>query len=262
MTSPATLSISNLTITTQKHGKTCNLVDDLSLDIRSGRVLALVGASGSGKSLSCSACLDVLPSGVKRQSGQVALDGTRMDFAALRGRIVSSIMQNPRSAFNPVMSMKAHARETLKALGLGREAGDAHIVAAFHDVGLEEPERILDLHPFEMSGGMLQRVMIAFALLGDPTFLFADEPTTDLDLVVQKHILDLLENVVKRRGMGILLVTHDMGVVARLADDVAVIDAGKIVEKAPVNQVFAQPSHAVTRNLVAAHLSLYGLEVS
>ncbi|MEQ5777190.1 nickel import ATP-binding protein NikD [Thalassospira sp. NFXS8] len=260
--SPTLLSISDLTVTTQKHGKTCKLVDGLSLDIISGRVLALVGASGSGKSLSCAACLDVLPAGVKRQAGQVKLDGTGIDFAALRGRIVSSIMQNPRSAFNPVMTMKAHARETLKALGLARDSGNAGIVAAFRDVGLEEPERILNLHPFEMSGGMLQRVMIAMALLGDPPFLFADEPTTDLDLVVQKHILDLLESVVARRGMGILLVTHDMGVVARLADDVAVLDTGKIVEKGPVQQIFERPSHRVTRNLVAAHLSLYGQEVA
>ncbi|RCK49857.1 nickel ABC transporter ATP-binding protein [Thalassospira profundimaris] len=259
---PSTLSIANLTVTTQKNGEIRKLVDGLSLDIASGRVLALVGASGSGKSLSCAACLDVLPAGVMRQSGQVTLDGAGVDFATLRGRIVSSIMQNPRSAFNPVMTMKAHARETLKALGLPRDAGNARLIAAFEDVGLEEPEHILDLHPFEMSGGMLQRVMIALALLGDPPFLFADEPTTDLDLVVQKHILDLLEGVVMRRGMGILLVTHDMGVVARLADDVAVMDAGKIVEQAPVHQVFERPSHQITRNLVAAHLSLYGQEVS
>lgn len=259
--SQSTLSITNLGISTHKNGVARQLVDGVSLDIVSGRVLALVGASGSGKSLSCAACLDVLPAGVQRVTGDITLDGKSIDFTSLRGPIVSSIMQNPRSAFNPVMTMKAHARETMRALGLGMDRGNAQIVAAFRDVGLDDPERVLDLHPFEMSGGMLQRVMIALALLGDPPFLFADEPTTDLDLVVQKHILDLLENIVKRRGMGVLLVTHDMGVVARLANDVAVIDGGKIIEKAPVEKLFTKPVHPITRNLATAHLSLYGLEV-
>ncbi|AUG55866.1 ATP-binding cassette domain-containing protein [Thalassospira marina] len=258
----STLTLSDLRITTHQGGKLRTLVDGLSLSVQAGRVLALVGASGSGKSISCAGWLDVLPSGVKREMGQARLGDKAISFAALRGRVVGSIMQNPRSAFNPVMTMRAHARETLKALGVEYASLDDAVIAAFADVGLDDPAGMLGLHPFELSGGMLQRVMIALALLGNPPFLFADEPTTDLDLVVQKHILDLLETLVTRRNMGILLVTHDMGGVARLADDVAVMDQGRIVEMAPVAQIFAAPEHVITRNLVAAHLSLYGQEVA
>jgi nickel transport system ATP-binding protein len=126
-------------------------------------------------------------------------------------------MQNPRSAFNPLRTMAAHARETCRALG--KPADDATLIAALGDVGLEAPERVLTLYPFEMSGGMLQRMMIAMALLSDAAFIVADEPTTDLDAVAQAKILDLLERLLQTRHCGMLLVTHDMGVVARLADD-------------------------------------------
>ncbi|MDQ8726974.1 nickel import ATP-binding protein NikD [Bradyrhizobium sp. LHD-71] len=256
------LSIENLCVVTNQNGRFRTLVDGVSLDITRGRVVALVGASGSGKSLTCAASLDVLPPGVLRNTGKVLVDGTAQPFADLRGRQVASIMQNPRTAFNPVRTMRSHAIETLKANG--RYGKDAHerVRSAMDDVGLSNVERVLDLHAFEMSGGMLQRVMIAVALLSDAPFLFADEPTTDLDLVLQARMLDLIEQVVRRRRLGVLLVTHDMSVVARLADEVAVIDAGKIVERGSVSQIFLKPRHAVTRRLVTAHLSLYGLQLA
>ena len=171
-------------------------------------------------------------------------------------------MQNPRSAFNPVLTMRDHAVETLKALD--RHGADAEhgIELAMAEVGLEEPQRVLDMHAFEMSGGMLQRMMIALALLSEAPYLFADEPTTDLDLVVQMRILELIEKLVRERGLGVLLVTHDMGVVARLADDVAVLDFGMLVEQAPVEEIFSTPRHEVTRMLVEAHLALYGMELA
>ena len=169
-------------------------------------------------------------------------------------------MQNPRSAFNPLRTMADHARETCRALD--KASDDATLIAALEAVGLENAPRVLKLYPFEMSGGMLQRMMIAMALLCDAPFIVADEPTTDLDAVVQARILDLLVSIMQNRGPGMLLVTHDMGVVARLADDVAVMDSGRIVEQGDVESLFRAPRHDITRGLVAAHLALYGLELS
>ena len=178
----------------------------------------------------------------------------------LRGSKIATIMQNPRSAFNPLHTMATHARETCRALG--KPADDATLTAVLAAVGLEEAQRVLKLYPFEMSGGMLQRMMIAMALLCEAPFIIADEPTTDLDAVAQARILDLLAGVMQNRGPGMLLVTHDMGVVARLADDVAVMDSGCIVEQGDVDSLFRAPQHSVTRGLVAAHLALYGLELA
>jgi nickel transport system ATP-binding protein len=236
------------------------LVNGVSLTLKRGRVLALVGASGSGKSLTCAAALGILPAGVRQISGQLLADGKPVAPEALRGVTVATIMQNPRSAFNPLHTMATHAKETCQAVG--KAADDTTLIAALQAVGLEEPNRVLRLYPFEMSGGMLQRMMIAMALLCDAPFIIADEPTTDLDAVAQARILDLLESIMHSRGPGTLLITHDMGVVARLADDVAVMDHGIIVEQGEVETLFRAPGHAVTRRLIAAHLALYGMELA
>lgn len=236
------------------------LVHGVSLTIKRGRVLALVGGSGSGKSLTCAAALGILPPGVRQTAGTILADGKPVSPCALRGSNIATIMQNPRSAFNPLRTMADHARETCRALG--KAADDATLIAALEAVGLENAPRVLKLYPFEMSGGMLQRMMIAMALLCDAPFIVADEPTTDLDAVAQARILDLLVNIMQNRGPGMLLVTHDMGVVARLADDVAVMDNGCIVEQGDVDSLFRAPQHSVTRGLVAAHLALYGLELA
>jgi nickel transport system ATP-binding protein len=257
-----TLSIEGLTATAVIDGQRRALVDDLSLSVRQSHILALVGASGSGKSMACSAALGVLPPGVTKTHGQVTINGVPYDAAALRGRHVATIMQNPRSAFNPVRTMRDHANETLRALGLQISGSKDRIEDCMRAAGLDDVKAILDLHAFEMSGGMLQRMMIALALLSDAPFLFADEPTTDLDLVVQLRVLELLQQLVAEHELGVLLVTHDMGVVAKLADEVAVIDNGRLVEQAPVMDIFHRPEHEVTRMLVSAHLSLYGLELS
>ncbi|EOH6332741.1 nickel import ATP-binding protein NikD [Citrobacter koseri] len=236
------------------------LVHGVSLAFRRGRVLALVGGSGSGKSLTCAAALGILPAGVRQTAGAILADGQPISPCKLRGIKVATIMQNPRSAFNPLHTMAAHAKET--CLASGKPADDATLIAALEAVGLENAARVLKLYPFEMSGGMLQRMMIAMALLCDAPFIIADEPTTDLDVVAQARILDLLESIMHSRAPGMLLVTHDMGVVARLADDVAVMDNGKIVELGDVETLFRTPQHSVTRNLVSAHLALYGMELA
>jgi len=256
-----TLTIERLNVVWPHRDHSHRLVRDLNLSLRAGEVLALVGASGSGKSMTCAGALDVLPPGVIRSGGRVLIDGQEVAGAGLRGRIVATVLQNPRSAFNPVRTMADHAREVLRVAqidpAVDPAAETAAILDSFAEVGLDDPAHVAGLYPFEMSGGMLQRAMIALALLSGAPFLFADEPTTDLDLLVQARILDLLADLTARRGLGMLIVTHDMGVVARLAQRVAVMEAGAIVEEAPVAQIFAAPAHPATRELVAAHLKLY-----
>ncbi len=251
---PTQLALESITLHAEKP-----LVQDVSLVLQRGRVLALVGGSGSGKSLTCAAALGVLPAGVRQIGGQLRLDAHPISPQALRGVTVATVMQNPRSAFNPLRTMAAHARET--CLALGKPADEATLIAALRSVGLEAPQRVLACYPFEMSGGMLQRMMIAMALLSEAPFIIADEPTTDLDAVAQARILNVLDDIVQQRQPGMLLVTHDMGVVARLADEVAVMDNGRIVERGPVMALFHAPQHPVTRQLVAAHLALYGMEL-
>lgn len=252
---PQQIELQNITLAADRP-----LVHGVSLSLKRGRVLALVGGSGSGKSLTCAAALGILPPGVRQTAGSLLADGKPISPCDLRGVKIATIMQNPRSAFNPLHTMATHARET--CLALGKPADDATLIQTLEAVGLENAERVLKLYPFEMSGGMLQRMMIAMAVLCDAPFIVADEPTTDLDVVAQARILDLLESIMQRRAPGMLLVTHDMGVVARLADDVAVMDNGNIVEQGDVETVFNAPKHSITRNLVSAHLALYGMELA
>ncbi|MGE7418083.1 ATP-binding cassette domain-containing protein [Methylobacterium tarhaniae] len=241
----------------RRGGEPVPLVRDATLELRAGEVLALVGASGSGKSLACAALLDVLPPGTRRRAGRILLDGAPAEPASLRGRAVACVLQAPRTAFNPLRTIGDHAGETLAAAGLRGRAGRASMERALAAVGLGGDPHLPELYPFQMSGGMLQRAMIALALLTRAPFLIADEPTTDLDLVAQAGILDLLAGLVRERGLGLLIVTHDLGVVARLADRVAVMEEGRVVEANDATSLFAHPAHPATRALLAAHHALY-----
>lgn len=243
------LHIQNLTLANRGGQR---LVDDLSLRLVPGRVTALIGASGSGKSLTAMAVQGIYPAGIRHIAGEVLVG----DRPARRGRDVATIMQNPRTAFNPVRSIQAHAAESARAAGVD-PAGFAPLLA---EVGLDDPS-LPGLYPFQLSGGMLQRVMIALALFSQAPFLVADEPTTDLDLVVQAQVLDLIARLARDRGLGILFITHDMGVIARMAQTAHVMDAGRIVEAGPVARIFDAPAHPATQALVAAHLALYPEEV-
>ncbi|WP_106476361.1 ATP-binding cassette domain-containing protein [Phytohalomonas tamaricis] len=231
------------------------LVRGVDLTVTAGRVTALVGASGSGKSLTCLALQGMVPSGVVRHGGRVLLDSHCVEATALRGRQLATVMQAPRSAFNPLLTMADHARETLAVRGIKAGEAQAQIDAVLVEVGLSRD--VLTRYAFQLSGGMLQRMMIALALLSEAPFLIADEPTTDLDLVLQSRILALIEHLTHERGLGVLFVTHDMGVVARIADDVAVMHAGQIVERGTVHALFDAPQSVPGQALVAAHLSLY-----
>lgn len=229
------------------------LVRGIDLALRAGEVRALVGASGSGKSLSCLGLLDLLPAGVLRSAGNTLVDGLPATPAQLRGRQVALVLQNPRRAFNPVRTLRQHAVETLQARGIDRAQHAALIAQSLADVGLSDSTRVLQSFAFELSGGMLQRMMIALALLAGTPFLLADEPTSDLDVVSQARFLDLLRSLVQQRGLGVLLVTHDMGVVAHCADRVSVMHDGQIVEDTDVHSLFKQPRSATAIALLAAH---------
>jgi len=237
------------------------LVEDVSLRIAPGRTLALVGASGGGKSLTTLAMLGLLPPGIRQASGTVRLGQAALgpaDIAALRGRTVGLVQQSPGLCLNPMVSIGRHFRETLACDGLRGRAATTRATQRLAEVGLPDPARMLDLYPFQLSGGMQQRVVIALALARDPAFLIADEPTTDLDLTLQAQILDLLDGLRRRRGLGLLLVTHDLSVVARMADDVAVMAGGRVVEHQPVADLFRRPRDPRTRSLLAIHLRLHG----
>ncbi|QCE33093.1 ATP-binding cassette domain-containing protein [Acetobacteraceae bacterium] len=251
------LSLKNLTITTQSKDKKREIISNLSLELQQGKILALLGASGSGKTMACAGILDTLPTGIRATYDSLLLNGTRIQPAQLRGEKIASIMQNPRSAFNPLKNMYAHAKETLKALGKNTQNDRQKILKAMQDSGLENIEELLSLYAFEMSGGQLQRMMISLALLSEAPFLIADEPTSDLDLIVQHQVLTLIEKLVKERNLGVLLITHDLSVVAKLANEVAVMDQGRIIEQASVQNIFSKPQHPVTQNLLQAHFSLY-----
>ncbi len=248
------LEIKELTIVKSSDDTTL-LVNNLNIDIEAGKITALLGSSGSGKSLTCSGIMDVIPNGVTKKSGSVLYNGKSVDMSKERGKLISIIMQNPSNAFNPLYTMKSHVKEVLKVRGL--KYSDELAIPSLLEAGLLEPYRVLDLYPFQMSGGMLQRVMIALALLSDSDFLLADEPTTDLDLIVQSEILATLKDIIKKRSLGVLLVTHDLGVIAKTADSIAVIDRGAIVERRDVNSFFKTPKHSVSKALIEAHLSLY-----
>lgn len=244
-----------------------SLVSEVSFSVQEGRVTTLIGSSGSGKSLSCLAGLGLLPPGVRRVSGRATLCGRDLDGLSpaahrqMLGREAALIMQNPMSCFDPLHTIGSHFRETLAAHEGGRFQVE-RCVESLSRVGFERPKELLPLFPFEMSGGMLQRVMIALALLLGARLLVADEPTTDLDVVSQARILDILDELCRDQGLGILLVTHDLSIVARLAREVYVMHGGTVVEQGSVAAIFASPRHHVTRELLRAHHDLAGLAPS
>ena len=252
--SPSTLEVRDLHV--EAHAGA--LVHGIDMQLRRGKVTALVGASGSGKSLSCLGMLDLLPAGLACTKGQLLLDGQPLSATQVRGRLASLVFQNPRSAFNPVRNMASHGLETLRQRGITGACARERMAHCLEVVGLVDNTRVMQSFAFQLSGGMLQRMMIALALMAETPFLLADEPTSDLDVLSQARFLDLLMALVEGHGLGVLLVTHDMGVVARCADQVAVMDAGHIVERQPVQALFTNPASDTARTLLEAHQMLCG----
>ncbi|MFM8992443.1 MAG: ABC transporter ATP-binding protein [Alphaproteobacteria bacterium] len=233
------------------------VVDSTGFALAPGEVLALVGESGCGKSMTALALLGLLPGAARLAGGRIGFEGRDLatlperDLRALRGNRISVIFQDPSGSLDPLMTVGAQLAEGLRAhREMGREEARARSLAMLKAVGISEPERRLAQYPFELSGGMCQRVMIAIALAAEPAVLLADEPTTALDVTIQAQILDLMKALRRERGTSILLITHDMGVVADMADRVAVMYAGRIVESGPVDAIFADPRHPYTRLLL------------
>jgi peptide/nickel transport system ATP-binding protein len=236
-----------------------SVVDGVSFGVAPGEVVALVGESGCGKSLTAFALLGLLPDVAEVVRGRIALDGRDLGSLSeralrdLRGRELSIIFQEPTASLDPLATVGSQIAE---AYLLHHKANRREAFARARDmlvsVGIPDPDRRLDQYPFELSGGMCQRVMIAIALICGPKILVADEPTTALDVTIQAQILDLMKKLVADRGTGVVLITHDMGVVAAMADRVVVMYAGRVAEIAPVHEIFAHPSHPYTVLLLAS----------
>src|SRR5712672_1402571 len=235
-------------------------VDHVSFSIKRGECVALVGESGSGKSVSALSVLKLLPyptashpSGTIHFKGRELLNATEREMREIRGNDISIIFQEPMTSLNPLHTIEAQIGEILSLHnGISGSMARARTLELLTQVGIPDPETRLQSYPHQLSGGQRQRVMIAMALANEPDLLIADEPTTALDVTVQAQILALLAEIRQRLGMSLLFITHDLGIVRRIADVVCVMNSGKIVEQGPVEQVFTAPKHAYTRDLLAA----------
>jgi peptide/nickel transport system ATP-binding protein len=255
----ALLEIENL----QTHFRTPDginrAVDGLSLAIEAGQTLAIVGESGCGKSVTAMSVLRLIPEPPGKIAGRIAFNGRDLlklsdaEMRDIRGNEISMIFQEPMSSLNPVLTIGRQIREPLRLhQRLDRAAAEKRAVEMLALVGIPEPQRRVNEYSHQMSGGMRQRVMIAMALACNPKLLIADEPTTALDVTVQAQILDLMRELKQRVGAAIMLITHDLGVVAEVAEHVVVMYAGRKVEEAPARQLFAHPRHPYTQGLLGA----------
>ncbi|NWN90499.1 ABC transporter ATP-binding protein [Marinobacter adhaerens] len=251
------LQISNLSISFSPGTKA---VDSLSLSLKAGETLALVGESGSGKSITALSILRLLderqatyPSGEIRYHGEDLLQASDKRLRQVRGRKISMIFQEPMTSLNPLHSVERQIGETLELhKGMRAEQARKRCLELLELVGIENPETRLTSYPHQLSGGQKQRVMIAMALANEPELLIADEPTTALDVTVQKQVLELLQSLQKKLGMAILLITHDLSIVQRYASRVAVLEHGQLVEQNRTQTLFASPEHPYTRRLLGA----------
>ncbi len=255
----ALLSVQDLVTRFELRRGAFNVVDRLSLEIDEGETVGLVGESGCGKSITLRSIIHALPAKAKITGGRITYAGrdvtrpSRRTLLRIRGREIAMIFQDPLTALNPVLTVGHQLLETLKqSKGLTGESARRRAVELLRLVGVPEPERRLHTYPHELSGGMAQRVVIAIALVGEPRLLLADEPTTALDVTVQAQILQLLTDLQAQFHMSILLVTHDLGVVAQTCNRIYVMYAGRVVEEADALHIFEQPRHPYTVGLLGS----------
>ncbi len=234
-------------------------VDGVSFEVHRGEVLGLVGESGCGKSVTSLSIMQLVPSPGRNEGGEVLFDGenilemSRRELESLRGERISMIFQQPQSSLNPVTSVGVQISEVFEIhRRLKRAVGEERAVELLTRVGIPDPVERIEGYPHEFSGGMAQRVMIAMALALEPELLIADEPTTALDVTIQAQILDLIRDLRREEGTAVILITHDLGVVAEMADRVAVMYAGEIVEEADTESLFADPKHPYTQGLISS----------
>jgi peptide/nickel transport system ATP-binding protein len=253
------LEVRNLRIEFATRRGTLVAVDDVSFEIAPGEVLGVVGESGAGKSLTGTAVLGLLEAPARIGAGEIRLDGRRIDnlppeaLRALRGRHIGAIFQDPLTALNPLFTVGSQIAETIRAhLPVAPREARERAIALLAEVGIPAPERRIDQYPHQLSGGMRQRVVIAAALCAQPRLVIADEPTTALDVSTQAQIIGVLKKLTRERGAAVMLITHDMGVIAETADRVAVLYAGRLAEIGPVREVIHAPRHPYTAGLMGA----------
>ncbi len=259
----ALLDVENLTVEFPGRRGTLRALDGVSFGIAPGEVLGVVGESGAGKSLTGAAIIGLLEPPGRIGGGQILLDGARIDnlpyekLRRIRGRQIGAIFQDPLTTLNPLYTVGQQLTETMQAhLPLSDRDARARAVRWLQDVGIPAAARRVDAYPHEFSGGMRQRVVIALALCAEPRLVIADEPTTALDVSIQAQVIALLKRLTRDHGTAVMLITHDMGVIAEAADRVAVMYAGRVIEIGPVRNVIQAPSHPYSEGLMASIPSL------
>jgi peptide/nickel transport system ATP-binding protein len=253
------LTVDGLSVEFRTRSGTVKALDGISFDLRRGETLAVVGESGSGKSVTAYAVMGILDEAARVVGGRIAFGGLDLlragekALAEMRGRELAMIFQNPRAALNPIRPVGAQIADVLRRHGnVAAAQASGRAVEMLAKVGIPDPERRARAYPFELSGGMCQRVMIAMALACEPALLIADEPTTGLDVTTQAVIMDLIGGLAAAQGMATLLITHDLGLAAEHCDRIAVMHAGHVVEVAPTADLLARPRHPYTAKLIAA----------
>ncbi|MGV1819894.1 ABC transporter ATP-binding protein [Agrobacterium sp. CG160-95] len=257
------IDVRNLKVEFPGRRGTVTALSDISLSIRPGEILGVVGESGAGKSMTGLAIQGLLEKPGRIADGEIWLGSRRIDqlddraMESIRGREIGAIFQDPLTSLNPLFTVGAQLVETIRQhLPLSKRDAKARAVQLLRDVGIPSPEERVDHHPHQFSGGMRQRVVIALALAASPKLIIADEPTTALDVSIQAQIISLLRKLCKEKQTAVMLVTHDMGVIAEAADRVAVLYAGRLIEVGPVEQVLHAPRHPYTQGLMASIPSL------
>ncbi len=260
------ISVKDLVVSFRAYGGKVQAVRGVSFDLHKGETLAIVGESGSGKSVSIKAIMGILARNAMVENGSIMYEGedllkyTEKDYAKIRGNKIALIFQDPLSALNPIMKIGKQITEVLRLNGEYTKAeARARAIELLEAVGIDKPDIRIDQYPFQFSGGMRQRIVIAIALARNPDVLICDEPTTALDVTVQAKILELINNLKKERNLSVIFITHDMGVVANMADRICVMYAGKIVEKGTSEEIFFNPVHPYTQALI---LSMPDLETN
>ncbi|MFN5941142.1 MAG: ABC transporter ATP-binding protein [Polaromonas sp.] len=253
------LQVKNLVVEFPNRRGTLRAIDNISFDIAPGEILGVVGESGAGKSLTGASIIGLLEPPGRIASGEVLLEGQRIDnlnndqLRHIRGRKIGAIFQDPLTSLNPLYSVGKQLTETIQAhLPVSNAEARKRAIDLLKDTGIPAAEQRIDHYPHQFSGGMRQRVVIALALAAEPKLIVADEPTTALDVSIQAQIISLLKNICKNRGAAVMLITHDMGVIAETCDRVAVMYAGRIVEIGPVHEVINNPAHPYTAGLMAS----------
>ena len=259
MSAESALSVENLSVEFRTRSGIVRALHNVSFSVAKGETIAIVGESGSGKSVTAYAVMGILDPAGRISAGRAMLGGLDLiaakpkQLAQVRGRQIAMIFQNPRTALNPIRPVGRQIADVLmRHGGLSRRAAPAAAVEMLRAVGITDPARRAKAYPFEMSGGMCQRVMIAIALAAKPSLLIADEPTTGLDVTTQAVIMDLIGDLAREMGMATIFITHDLALAGQRSARIVVMHAGHVVEAAPTNELFANPRHPYTAELIAA----------